>query len=255
MPGSAAQSEHGRGWSGTAHSSVCSKNQPAQHALGTATLTGICVPGRMARVQRDRIPSPRHQDRSGSRCIETTSQTDEDLVVGGADPLDDLHTLELELVLADVDSIESQLPKRQKMARADKSLAGEVAAMEAALEVLSGGTPLYRSGLPADVRAGHLLDQLPAAVATAPAGSTIVVFHTAVLAYLSADEKAAFTALVARLPVRWVSQEGAAVLSGVGERLPAGDRHRPAQLVLALDGEPVARTAPHGGELHWLPGR
>ena len=79
---------------------------------------------------------------------------EDDNVVGGTDPLDDLHTLELELVLADVDSIESQLPKRQKMARADKSLAGEVAAMEAALEVLSGGTPLYRSGLSADVRAG-----------------------------------------------------------------------------------------------------
>src|SRR5205085_2852386 len=57
---------------------------------------------------------------------------EDDNVVGGADALDDLHTLELELVLADVDSIESQLPKRQKMARADKSLAHEVAAMEAA---------------------------------------------------------------------------------------------------------------------------
>ena len=73
---------------------------------------------------------------------------EDDNVVGGTDPLDDLHTLELELVLADVDSIESQLPKRQKMARADKSLAGEVEAMEAALAVLSGGTPLYRSALP-----------------------------------------------------------------------------------------------------------
>ena len=72
---------------------------------------------------------------------------EDDNVVGGTDPLEDLHTLELELVLADVDSIESQLPKRSKMARADKSLAGEVQAMEAALAVLSGGTPLYRSPL------------------------------------------------------------------------------------------------------------
>ncbi|MEA2686650.1 MAG: ribosome-binding ATPase, partial [Actinomycetota bacterium] len=84
---------------------------------------------------------------------------------GGTDPLDDLHTLELELVLADVDSIESQLPKRQKMARADKSLAGEVAAMEAALTVLSGGTPLYRSGLAphlrADLRTTFLLTDKP----------------------------------------------------------------------------------------------
>ena len=78
---------------------------------------------------------------------------EDDNVVGGTDPLEDLHTLELELVLADVDSIESQLPKRSKMARADKSLAGEVAAMEAALAVLSGGTPLYRSPLSAEQRA------------------------------------------------------------------------------------------------------
>jgi ribosome-binding ATPase len=83
---------------------------------------------------------------------------EDDNVVGGpgpsgGGPLEDLHTLELELVLADVDSIESQLPKRQKMARADKSLAGEVEAMEAALGVLSGGTPLYRSNLPAHLRA------------------------------------------------------------------------------------------------------
>lgn len=72
---------------------------------------------------------------------------------GSGGPLDDLHTLELELVLADADSLESQLPKRRKMARADQSLRPEVEAMEAALEVLAGGTPIYRSGLPADQRA------------------------------------------------------------------------------------------------------
>jgi hypothetical protein len=101
---------------------------------------------------------------------------------------------------------------------------------------------------------GHLVDQLPAAVAAAPAGGTTVVFHTAVLGYLGEGEKAAFSALVAELPVRWISQEGKSVLPAVRDRLPAGADDRPAELVLALDGEPVARTAPHGGRLHWLPG-
>jgi GTP-binding protein YchF len=71
-------------------------------------------------------------------------------VPGGDDPLDDLATLELELVLADVASVESQLDKRRKAARADKSLAGEVAALEAAVARLHDAVPLYRAGLSAD---------------------------------------------------------------------------------------------------------
>ncbi len=68
-------------------------------------------------------------------------------VVGGSSPLDDLHTLELELVLADVDSLETQVVKRRKMARNDPALKGEVEAMEAALAALNEGTPIYRSSL------------------------------------------------------------------------------------------------------------
>jgi len=78
----------------------------------------------------------------------------DDNVVGGTDPLDDLHTLELELVLADLSSVEAQLPKRKKLVRNDPTLAPEVEAMEAALPVLSGGTPLYRSDLGPELRAG-----------------------------------------------------------------------------------------------------
>jgi GTP-binding protein YchF len=77
---------------------------------------------------------------------------EDDNVVGSADPLSDLHTLELELVLADVASVESQLYKRRKAARADKSLVGEVAAMERALAELEAGVPVYRSSLPAEDR-------------------------------------------------------------------------------------------------------
>jgi GTP-binding protein YchF len=74
-------------------------------------------------------------------------------VVGGSDPLDDLQTLEFELTVADLESAETQLERRRKAAKLDRSLSGDVAALEAAVEQLSAGTPIYRSGLTADRRA------------------------------------------------------------------------------------------------------
>ena len=74
-------------------------------------------------------------------------------VTGGSDPLDDLGVLELELVLADAVSADAQLARRRKAARSDRSLAGEVAALEAAVEVLGTGTPLYRADLDEQQRA------------------------------------------------------------------------------------------------------
>src|SRR5207248_11494108 len=62
-------------------------------------------------------------------------------VVGGTDPLADLHTLELELVLADVTTLEAQLDKRRKAAKGDKSLARQVAVMEKTLAELEAGVP------------------------------------------------------------------------------------------------------------------
>jgi GTP-binding protein YchF len=73
-------------------------------------------------------------------------------VVGGTDPLDDLQVLELELVLADAATVESQVDKRRKAAKNDASLRGEVAALEAVLPVLQAGTPIYRSDLDAEHR-------------------------------------------------------------------------------------------------------
>jgi GTP-binding protein YchF len=74
-------------------------------------------------------------------------------VPGPADPLEHLRVVELELTLADLESVENQVEKRRKAARADRSLADEVAALDAAYEVLSAGTPLYRSDLDDGVRA------------------------------------------------------------------------------------------------------
>ena len=66
-------------------------------------------------------------------------------IPGDTDPVASFQTLELELVLADVASIEGQIDRRRKAARTDKSLLAEVDAMADALAVLEQGIPLYRS--------------------------------------------------------------------------------------------------------------
>jgi GTP-binding protein YchF len=67
-------------------------------------------------------------------------------VVGGSDPAEDLATLELELVLADLAAVHGRIHRQGKAAKGDKSLAGELAALERAQTVLDEGTPLYRAG-------------------------------------------------------------------------------------------------------------
>ena len=71
----------------------------------------------------------------------------DDDVPGPSDPLEHLRVVELELTLADLEAVENQVAKRRKAAKADRALADEVAALDAAEAVLSEGTPLYRSDL------------------------------------------------------------------------------------------------------------
>jgi len=74
-------------------------------------------------------------------------------VPGPSDPLEHLGTVEIELTYADLETVEGQIDKRRKAAKSDRSLAGEVAALEAAKAVLETGTPIYRSELRDDLRA------------------------------------------------------------------------------------------------------
>ncbi|MGH9046598.1 MAG: GTPase, partial [Acidimicrobiales bacterium] len=78
----------------------------------------------------------------------------DDAVPGPSEPLDSLETLELELVLADVASLETKSEKRRKQARlkADPTLGAEADAIDAAMAVLQDGVPLFRSKLKPDVR-------------------------------------------------------------------------------------------------------
>lgn len=103
---------------------------------------------------------------------------------------------------------------------------------------------------PARMLTGDLLDRLPDALDLVPEGCTVVVMHTAVLPYLPEATRASFVARMHDLPVRWLAQEAPGLVPGTGE-LQAGPPR--AELVVSLDGRPLARSAPHGGWLEWLP--
>jgi GTP-binding protein YchF len=68
-------------------------------------------------------------------------------VPGLPDPLEHLRIVELELTYADLETMQRQIDKKRKAARADRTLAAEVAAADAALHHLEAGTPLYRAAL------------------------------------------------------------------------------------------------------------
>ena len=77
-------------------------------------------------------------------------------VPGPTDPLEHLRVVEIELTLADLESVESRIDRRRKALRSDPrdhGLVAEVDALESALQLLSDGTPLYRADLSQDRRA------------------------------------------------------------------------------------------------------
>ncbi len=77
---------------------------------------------------------------------------EDDDVPGPSDPLEHLRIVETELALADLETVETQIEKRRKAAKQDRFIADEVEALGKALEILSEGTPIYRSDLDAESR-------------------------------------------------------------------------------------------------------
>jgi ribosome-binding ATPase len=76
----------------------------------------------------------------------------DDDVPGPSDPLEHLRIVELELALADLETVEKRFNQATRQSKLDKTLGDEVAALQAAYDALSDGTPLYRAGLKADHR-------------------------------------------------------------------------------------------------------
>ena len=104
---------------------------------------------------------------------------------------------------------------------------------------------------------GDLLEQLPALVAQAAAYGPVVVFHSAVIAYLTDPQRERFADLMAGLVAdgacHWVSNESPRVLPRVAATAPpAPVSDGLAAFVLGVDGRAVAWTHGHGRSMTWL---
>jgi hypothetical protein len=103
---------------------------------------------------------------------------------------------------------------------------------------------------PPPVHRGDLLTDLPALAAQAPAEATLVIYHSAVLAYVAPEDRWRFARTVRSLAAVWLSNEAPGVVPGLP--VPA-DQGGP--FVLARDGRtPLAFTYGHGAWVHWLSG-
>ncbi|CAB4802489.1 unannotated protein [freshwater metagenome] len=71
-------------------------------------------------------------------------------VTGPDDPLEHLRIVEIELALADLETVEKRLNQAIRASKLDKGLGDEIAALQAANDALSEGRPLYRANLKAE---------------------------------------------------------------------------------------------------------
>jgi hypothetical protein len=104
---------------------------------------------------------------------------------------------------------------------------------------------------PPRVHRGDLLTDLAALARTAPGDATLVVFHTAVLAYI-ADPAARdrFAQAMCGLRAVWISNESPGVFPSIAARVRR--LGPPGAFLLSVDGVPVAWTQPHGEWIEWL---
>ena len=77
---------------------------------------------------------------------------EDDDVTGSPDPLEHLRVVEIELALADLETVEARLTRTQRASKLDRTLVAEADALAQAHAVLSEGHPIYRAGLKAEVR-------------------------------------------------------------------------------------------------------
>ena len=85
-----------------------------------------------------------HIRESAAICQVTRVFRDEDVthVDGKVDPASDISTISTELILADLQTVEKAIPRLEKEARGNKSLAATVEAAKEALAALESGTPI-----------------------------------------------------------------------------------------------------------------
>jgi hypothetical protein len=115
--------------------------------------------------------------------------------------------------------------------------------LQAAIDVARRETP--------EVVKGDLLSGLEGLMATAPGDATLVVFHTAVLTYVTPREsRDRFAESMMNSAAVWISNEAPGVFLSLAESAPPA----PARglFLLMRNGVPLAWTGPHGQSIDWF---
>ncbi len=116
-------------------------------------------------------------------------------------------------------------------------------------EELLGQALAIAAAAPPRLKAGDLRRDVAALAAEAPKDATLVIFHSAVLNYVSdPGERMAFAGTVRATAAQWLAQEDPDIFSNTNLRSwPAGIFFR-----LSLNGETLGRAESHGASLEWL---
>ncbi len=98
---------------------------------------------------------------------------------------------------------------------------------------------------------GDLRTDLAALAREAPKDATLVIFHTAVLAYISpAPEREEFARSVGSLCDYWIANEAPQVFPDIARR--AGREGPRGSFLLSVNGAPMAWADPHGVSVDWI---
>jgi hypothetical protein len=98
---------------------------------------------------------------------------------------------------------------------------------------------------------GNLLTELPALMAEAPECATLVIFHTAVLAYVASKvHREQFAQAMRRSRAVWISNEVPSVFPDFARAAPPMPQR--GLFLLAINGSAVAWTGPHGESIAWF---
>ena len=110
---------------------------------------------------------------------------------------------------------------------------------------LHGALEVARSNRPR-IDIGDLRYGLAALAGQAPADATLVVFHSAVVAYLERVDRFTFGRTVRGLDVTWIANESPMVSKDLGITLPTDSREA---FLISVDGVAQAWSGGHGS---WL---
>ena len=114
-------------------------------------------------------------------------------------------------------------------------------------ERLAGAIATARRDPPV-IHRGNLLTDLPGLAAQAPPEATLVLYHSAVLAYVGPAARQRFAATVRGLGAVWLSNEAPGVVSGV-----TSEERDDGGFVVVRDGQTLLALADgHGTWLQWL---